>query len=292
MRTDRGGTGQDSSACSSSSSTPRAARARARDRPTRADQPGGVGGRPDLVAEGADLGAAGGAPGLGVGRAAAGLLLVTAGVAGEQHRQPLAPGGVVQNLLVVGPAGAAAQVVDVALEPLHRHPVPPPGQRHHHVVDRLADLAPQRPAQHLGHPHVALEDGGPRVVDGAHRHPAGEVGDRGLLDVDLAEGGQHLLDVAQEGAVGADDQDAGAGQLAAVRVEQVGGAVQADRGLAGARGALHADRLGERGAHDVVLVGLDGRDDVAHRAAARPLDLGAEELPRARRRRCSRRSSS
>ena len=35
-------------------------------------------------------------------------------------------------------------------------------------------------------------------------------------------------------------------QLTAVRVEQVGRAVQADRGLARARGALHADRLGER----------------------------------------------
>ena len=110
----------------------------------------------------------------------------------------------------------------------------------------------------------------------AHRHPRGELGDRGLLDVDLAEGGQHLLDVAQEGPVRADDEDAGAGQLAGVRVEQVGRAVQADGGLAGAGRALHADRLGQRRPHDVVLVGLDGGDDVAHRAAARSLDLLAE----------------
>jgi hypothetical protein len=71
-----------------------------------------------------------------------------------------------------------------------------------------------------------------------------------------------------------------------VRVEQVGGAVQADGGLAGARGALHADRLGQRSADDLVLLGLDGGDDVAHGAAAGALDLGPEQravalLPRA-----------
>ena len=74
-----------------------------------------------------------------------------------------------------------------------------------------------------------------RRVHRADRHPGGELGDRGLLDVDLAERGQHLLDVAQERAVRPDDEDAGAGQLAAVRVEQVGRPVQADGGLAGAR---------------------------------------------------------
>ena len=46
-------------------------------------------------------------------------------------------------------------------------------------------------------------------------------------------------DVAQERRARADDQHAGALQLAPVRVQQVCGAVQRDRGLAGAGPALH-----------------------------------------------------
>ena len=65
---------------------------------------------------------------------------------------------------------------------------------------------------------------------------AAEVGED---DAGLAEGGQHVGDVAQERGGGADDQQAAAGQPLAVRVEQVGGAVQGDGGLAGARPALH-----------------------------------------------------
>ena len=53
--------------------------------------------------------------------------------------------------------------------------------------------------------------------------------------------------------------------------------MQADRGLAGARRALHADRLVEVGPDQLVLVGLDGGDDVAHRPDAGPLDLGGED---------------
>ena len=64
----------------------------------------------------------------------------------------------------------------------------------------------------------------------------------GLLDLDLAEGGQHRGDVVQERPVGPDDQHAGPPQPLPVQVEQVRGAVQADRGLAGAGRALHADR--------------------------------------------------
>jgi len=58
-----------------------------------------------------------------------------------------------------------------------------------------------------------------------------------------------------------------------VRVEQVGDPVQPDRGLAGPRRALHADGLVRAGPDDVVLVRLDGGDDVAHRPRPRPLDL-------------------
>ena len=49
--------------------------------------------------------------------------------------------------------------------------------------------------------------------------------------------------------------------------------MQPDGGLAGAGRALHADRLRRLGPHDVILVGLDGRDDVPHGSRPRPLDL-------------------
>ena len=60
-------------------------------------------------------------------------------------------------------------------------------------------------------------------------------------------------------------------------VEQPGGPVQADGGLAGARGSLDADARREVAADDLVLLGLDRRDDVAHRARPRALDLGRED---------------
>jgi hypothetical protein len=56
--------------------------------------------------------------------------------------------------------------------------------------------------------------------------------------------------------------------------------MQANGGLAGARGALDADRLAGVGAHDVVLLGLNGRHDVAHRAGPWPLDLLDQQADR------------
>ena len=51
-------------------------------------------------------------------------------------------------------------------------------------------------------------------------------------------------------------------------VEQEGGAVEGDRGLAGARSALDDEDAGERPADDRILFGLDGRDDIAHPTGA------------------------
>ncbi len=98
-----------------------------------------------------------------------------------------------------------------------------------------------------------------------------------LGDVQLAERGQHLLDVGEEGVVRADHQGAGAGQPLPVRVQQVRHPVQADGGLAGAGRALHAEGAGDVGADDLVLLRLDGGHDVAHRADARLLDLGGQQ---------------
>ena len=94
------------------------------------------------------------------------------------------------------------------------------------------------PRQHLDHPHVALELGGGGVVDAAHPHLGHEPRHRRQADARLPQGGEHLLDVAQEERVGADHEHALALEREAVRVEQVGGAVQRDGRLARARAAL------------------------------------------------------
>ena len=99
----------------------------------------------------------------------------------------------------------------------------------------------------------------------------------------LAQRGQHLLDVVQEGPVRPDDQGAGAGQPLPVRVQQIRHPVQPHRRLPGAGPSLHAHGPAEPAAHDLVLLRLDGRHDVPHRADTRPLDLPLEQLAGLRR---------
>ncbi len=121
---------------------------------------------------------------------------------------------------------------------------------------------------HVGHPDGALDLGGPGGLARRGGDPGVQLGDRGQQDVGLAQGGQHLLDVAQEGEVRADDQHAPARQPLAVGVEQVGGAVQGDDGLACARTPLHHQHAVEVAADDAVLLALDGGHDVAHAPGA------------------------
>ena len=171
------------------------------------------------------------------------------------------------------------------LDLVRRDPPPPSTSRHDEPLGRQRHVRPERSREHLGQPGVALERGHvgrlvaadrPLRVDLAQR-PRGELGDRGLGRLDLAERRQHVADVAQEAGVGADHQHALAGQLLAVREQQVRRPVQADRRLARTRRTLHADRLRQVGADDHVLLGLDGGDDVAHRPHARALDLLLED---------------
>ena len=63
-----------------------------------------------------------------------------------------------------------------------------------------------------------------------------------------------------------------------VVVEQEGGPVQPDGRLAGARATLHGEELVEGSADDLVLLGLDGGDDVEHLAGAGPFELGQEGI--------------
>ncbi len=55
--------------------------------------------------------------------------------------------------------------------------------------------------------------------------------------------------------------------------------MEPDRCLAGARSALHGEQLVERGTDDIVLLGLDGGDDVEHLAGAGALELGQQGIP-------------
>ncbi|MEX2290880.1 MAG: hypothetical protein WD794_11220 [Mycobacteriales bacterium] len=134
-------------------------------------------------------------------------------------------------------------------------------------------MQPQDPLEHSRDAGVSLHLRLGGAGDPAYGDGRSELVRSRLRHRDLPEGREHLLHVGQEGAVRADDEHSRGGQPGAVRVEQVGGPVQPDRCLAGARSALHADRLLERRTHQDVLLRLDGRDDVAHRTAARPLDL-------------------
>ena len=144
--------------------------------------------------------------------------------------------------------------------------------------------APDRAADDAGHPQVALERGG---LAGRSSAVASTPGNSwpgvGSTTPVSPRRGQHLLDVAQERLVRADEQHAAAGDALAVRVEQEGGAVQRDRGLAGARAALDDEHAGQRGADDAVLLGLDGGDDVAHAAGAVRVEGRRSARPRRRR---------
>ncbi len=140
-----------------------------------------------------------------------------------------------------------------------------------------ADRPVQRPTDHRRHPGVALERGHVVGVRATHGDRAHHVVEGAVPHRELPEGGQHRGDVAEEGAVGADDEYPGAPQLLAVGVEQIGGPVQPHGGLARPRGALDAHAHGEIRPDDLVLLGLDRRDDVAHRPGAGPLDLPVQQ---------------
>jgi hypothetical protein len=139
---------------------------------------------------------------------------------------------------------------------------------------------PEDGAPHdLGHALVALERRHPRRVVAARPGPhlGHQVGDRPLLHAQLAEPGEDVGDEGEVGGARADHQHAVALQPPAMLVQQIGDAVQADRCLAGPGSALDDDGLLQRRADQVVLLRLDGGDDVAHGADTGSLDLGGQQ---------------
>ncbi len=109
-----------------------------------------------------------------------------------------------------------------------------------------------------------------------HADTGHQVGEYDLFHAGLAERRKHTVDVAQEHAVRSDDEHALVLEREPVRVEQIGGAVERDHGLARARPALHDEHAAELRTDDLVLLRLDRGHDVAELARARLLECGQE----------------
>jgi hypothetical protein len=122
--------------------------------------------------------------------------------------------------------------------------------------------------EHAGHRGPALDLLGEPALGAVSRDAREHFPDRAHQHVGLTESWQDLTDIAKERSAGTDDQHAALGQ-AAVRVEQVGRAVQGDGGLPGAGAALDDQDAGVRRASDRVLLGLQRADDVTHPAGSR-----------------------
>ena len=131
---------------------------------------------------------------------------------------------------------------------------------------------------HVRHSRVRLQQCGSRRVAEGRLDAGDELGDGELLDAPLAERGQDVRDVLHEGPVRPDDENAAAGVLLALGVDQPGGAMEADGGLAGAGAALDHERPHGLAGDQAVLVGLDRRDDVAHVRVAAAFELLEQEV--------------
>lgn len=120
----------------------------------------------------------------------------------------------------------------------------------------------------LGHTAFTLELGRMRVVMRGGDDAGNQIRDGTADHTRLTQRGEHLVDVMQERRAGADHQHSGTLQRATMRIQQVGRAMQRDRGLAGSRTALHHHRLVEVRTDDTVLLALDGGHDIGHFAGA------------------------
>ncbi len=205
---------------------------------------------------------------------------VVAGLAGRLELQQDHVRDPVREELAAGAVAdaAVAQLPGQLLDLVRGDPQPARSSAEHERLRGGLDRRPQDVVQQLGHPRVALDRGRLVGVGAADGRGRDQVGHRGLGDVELAERGQHVPDVGEEGEVRAHDDHAAPGHLLLVRVEEVRHPVQADGGLPGAGRALHAHGRGRAGPDDVVLLGLDRRDDVAHRAGSWALDLVDQQV--------------
>ena len=155
-----------------------------------------------------------------------------------------------------------------------------------HADDELAGARLQAElrstADDLRQARVAFERGGFGGVDAAHDDAVDELADRPLLHALLSERGKDVRDVVHEDRVRPDDEHAA--ELRAVREEEVGGAMEADSGLAGSGPSLDDERRDGLARDQAVLICLDRGHDVAHPALARAVELLQQEVVDARER--------
>ena len=103
-----------------------------------------------------------------------------------------------------------------------------------------------------------------------------EVADGHEHDFGFTQRGKDAADVSEERRIGADHEHAVAFHPLALGVEQVRDAVQRHHGLPGARTALDHQHPLVIQPDDLVLLGLDRRDDVAHPLTTRRVDRGEQ----------------
>ena len=147
------------------------------------------------------------------------------------------------------------------------------------VCGRRIDPVGHGPPDHLGHPRITLQaaDHG-SILFADPILDADQALDGQLRRGHLAEGGKNLGDVAEEDPVRADDEQSLAFEDVAVLVEQEGGSVQPNSGLAGAGAALDDDAAVERSPDDDVLLRLDRGHDIAHLSGPASADLGQQRI--------------
>ena len=167
-----------------------------------------------------------------------------------------------QVALVVAQHLGADPVEDGRVDP-DRLAVDERAERRGRLGRRVRGGAGQQPPD----PQRALDGGHLRGVQPRRGDAVEDVTERAQRHRLLAERGQHAFDVCRVGRRGAHDEDAAGLEAPTVGVEEVGGAVQGDHGLARARPAGDLGDPAGRRPDRLVLVPLDGGDDVAHLGA-------------------------
>ncbi len=120
------------------------------------------------------------------------------------------------------------------------------------------------PPDELRHTGVALEARHIGGLEGHRPRSLVQAGRCRQLDTGFAERRQHLVYVTQKGRVGPHNEHPLHLEREAVRVQQIGGTVERHGGLAGPRPTLDDQSARQGSPDDLVLLGLDRGDDVAH----------------------------
>jgi hypothetical protein len=133
---------------------------------------------------------------------------------------------------------------------------------------RYSDACIDGVRHRAGHSVIALELCRFRTVVALRDDAGDKVGDGSADHSGFSQGRQYLVYVVQECAAGAHYEHSGSFECAAVRIQQIGGAMQGNGRFPGSGSSLYDDGPAHGGADDAVLFGLNGGDDVGHLAGA------------------------